>query len=88
MALQETFYIIGIICMGLYTILLLAVVIVLFYIWKRISDIQKKIEERLEDLKQIFRNPRQTAADMGAAAASNALNQFAEFIRPKKKKEE
>ena len=88
MNLQNTFYVIGIMCMGLYTILFLVIAVVLFYIWKKISDIQKEVEARMEDLKDIFRNPKQAAADMGASAASSAINQVAEWIRPKKEKKE
>lgn len=87
MGLQNTFCIIGIICMGLYTILLITVVVLLLYIWKKITDIQKKIEEKLEDAKQILRNLRQRTVDMGGAAASTVLNQIVEIIRSRKKRE-
>jgi hypothetical protein len=47
MNLQDIFYIIGIVFMALYTVLLVTVVILLFYIKKRITDMVEKIKDIL-----------------------------------------
>lgn len=86
MNLANTFYVVGIVCMTLYTILLVVIVILLIYIWRKFVEIQKKVEDRLEDLKSIMKHPKETASDLGAAAATSALDKFADILRPKKNK--
>ncbi len=88
MNLANTFYIVGIICMTLYTILLIAIVVLLIYIWKKFVAIQKKIEERLDDLRTFIKHPKEAASDLGAAAASSALDKFADILRGRKTKQE
>lgn len=87
MSLANTFYIVGIICMSLYTILLILIVILLFYMWRKFIEIQKKVEDRLDDLKNLVKHPREAASDLGAAAASSALDKFADILRGRPKKE-
>lgn len=86
MTLANTFYIVGIISMTLYTILLIAIVVLLLYIWRKFIEIQKKVEDRLDDLRSLIKHPKETASDLGAAAATSALDKFADIIRPKRKK--
>lgn len=84
MNLANTFYIVGIVAMTLYTILLVAIVILLMYIWKKFLEIQRKVEDRLEDLRDFMKHPKETATDMGAAAASGVLSRVANLLRNKK----
>lgn len=88
MDLANTFYVVGIIAMTLYTILLIAIVVLLIYIWKRFVDIQKKVEDRLDDLRHFMKNPKEAASDLGAAAASSALDKFANILRGRKSTQE
>lgn len=83
MTLQTIFYIIGILCMSLYTVLLIAVVILLFYIKKKMTDFSKMVEEKVSEVKTIMHSPRDMAATVGATLADKA----AEFIKSKSKKE-
>ncbi len=88
MNLANTFYIVGIICMTLYTIILLAIVILLLYIWRKFVHIQKQIEKRFDEIQFVIKHPRETATNLGAAAASSALDTFADIIRGRKTKEQ
>ena len=81
MMLQNTFYIIGIICMTLYTLLLIAIVVLLFYIKKKISDVSKNVEEKIREVKEIVSHPKEVAASVGAAVADTALHQAAKMMK-------
>ena len=85
MNLQDTFYIIGIICMSLYTLLLIVVVILMFYIKKKINDLTDTVQEQIDTAKEIADHPKRAAAEIGAAVATKVLSKTADIIRPKKK---
>lgn len=53
MELQNTFYVIGIIYMGLGTILMIALIIAVFAIKAKINAIHDRIEEKLRALSQV-----------------------------------
>lgn len=72
--------------MVLYTLLLVAVIILLFYIKNKISDVTKNIQDKLEVAKDIAKHPKEIAASVGAAVADTALTKAAQVIRPKKRK--
>lgn len=84
MRLADIFYIVGIISMSLYTLLLVAIVILLLYIWKKCIEIQRKVEDRFDEFTHIIKHTKETASELGAAAASSALDQFAHMLRTKK----
>ena len=86
MNLQDAFYIIGIICMSLYTLFLIVMVILLFYIKKKINDLTDIVEKKIEIAKEITNHPKRVAASIGAAVATKALSKTADIIRPKKKR--
>jgi hypothetical protein len=54
MDLQNTFYVIGIIYMGIGLILLIALVIAIFAIKAKINAIQRRIEEKVQVATDIF----------------------------------
>ncbi len=54
MDLQNTFYVIGIIYMGLGLLLLVAMVIAVFAIKAKINAIQRRIEEKFQTATDIF----------------------------------
>jgi len=53
MELEKTFYIIGIIYMGLGTLLMLALVIAVFMIKAKINAIHRRIEEKLHSAAEL-----------------------------------
>jgi len=88
MTLQNIFFVVGIICMTLYTLLLVAVVVLLFYIKKKISDLTENIQEKIDLAKEVITHPQNVAASVGAAVADTAISKAVEFINHKKKKYE
>ena len=86
MSLQDTFYIIGIICMTLYTLLLIVIVVLLFYIKKKITDMYKIVEEKIETAKEIITHPKRAAVVVGATVADVALSKAEKFIKKKQQK--
>jgi hypothetical protein len=86
MNIQNTFYILGIIYMTLYTLLLIAVVILLFYIKKRINDAVSDIKNKLEIAKDIISHPKEIAAEVGRAVTATALDKASEFLKNRKRK--
>ncbi len=72
--------------MSLYTLLLLAIVILLFYIKKKITDLYEKVEKPIKTVKGIVSHPREAAEDLGAAVASTVFDEASKLINSKKKK--
>ncbi len=54
MNLQDTFYVIGIVYMGIGLLLMLALVIAVFMIKAKINAIHRRIEDKFNDLTQII----------------------------------
>jgi hypothetical protein len=67
MSLQDTFYLVAIIFMSLYTVFLLAIIILLAYLIK-------KVIEFYETLTYITKHPGETAAKIGSRLAEKAWN--------------
>jgi Sec-independent protein translocase protein TatA len=86
MALQTTFYIVGIICMTLYTLLLLAVVILLLYIKKKINELTDEVQSKIEVVREITSHPKEVAATVGAAVAQTAIEKASQLSKTKNKK--
>lgn len=64
MDLQNTFYVIGIIYMGLMTVIVIALVIAVFAIKAKINDIHRRIEEKVHSFVEV--------AQMGEALVEKA----------------
>lgn len=84
MSLQNIFYLVGIICMTLCTLLLAVMVILLFYIKKKITEITKTTEVKINEIKEIITHPKQTVKNIGATIASTVLEQASKFLRSRK----
>lgn len=69
MDLQNTFYALGIVMMSLTLIILIALAILVFYIWRKISKIQQQIEEKIEEVTE---HP----MEMGAKLLKSAIKKF------------
>ncbi len=85
MTLQNTFYVIGIICMTLYTLLLIAIVVLLFYIKAKITEVTKQVQAEFNQIKEIVSHPKEVAANVGAAMASTALHEASKLMQRKKR---
>lgn len=85
MALQTTFYIMGIIYMSLNILILLAIGVVLFIIYKKVMEIQKHVSQTVDRVNHILKHPEDTAVTMGATAAASAYNKVKSLWRRKGK---
>ncbi len=83
MTLQNIFYVVGIVFMILYTLLLLAVVILLFYIKNKISQVYGNIEDKIHSVKKVVDQSESLAASMGAAFADTAVKQMQKIAKRK-----
>jgi len=57
MNLQDTFYIMGIVFMTLSILMLIGIVVLLFYIKKKIADIHEHVELKLDELADFAVSP-------------------------------
>lgn len=80
MDLQTTFYTMGIIFMSLFIILFTALLVLVFYMWKKISQMQRMIEEKIDD---ITNRPGEFATDIGAALVNKAVKKAKSFFETK-----
>ncbi len=74
MDLQTSYYVMGIIFMSVMFVLMIALVVLVFYIKGKINDMQKNIEEKIEVVTSF--------GQMGG----KAVEKFKEFLENKNKK--
>jgi len=84
MSLQDIFYIVGIITMSLYVLLLFTLVIILFYIKRKLTDIITIIENKMEIIKDIISHPKETAAVVGGVLANKAIHEASKLFKAKR----
>jgi uncharacterized membrane protein len=82
MDLQTVFYILGIIFMSLSILLLVGLVILVFYIWKKVTQMQKMIEEKIDDISS---RPGEIAAEVGAKVVTQAVKKAQDYFSHKKR---
>ncbi len=70
MSLQDSFYILGIVFMSLSIIILIGIVILLFYIKKKITDIHKFAELKIEDITEFTSRPIKRAVSYATSLLS------------------
>lgn len=81
--LQMAFYIVGITFMVLYGLLLVGIVIILFYLWKKISVFIDTITEKLTSVKYVASHPEEIATSVGEALAGMAIDQLKKIFTRK-----
>lgn len=86
MTLQDFFYVVGLIYMSLGIILLIALVIAVFYIKRRIDVLHKTFDSKLEMIGRITSHPAESAADFGASLAEAAIEKVKSALEGSKKK--
>lgn len=86
MSLQDWFYTIGLIYMTLGIILLLALVVFVFYIKKKVDELQRTFEEKMAIISRITSHPAETAVDIGASLADLAIDKIKGAFEGKKRK--
>jgi uncharacterized membrane protein len=79
--LQTTFYSLGIIFMSLSILLLIGLVVLVFYIWKKVTQMQKMIEGKIEDISS---RPGEIAGEIGAKVVGEAVKKAQSYFRGKR----
>jgi len=69
MTLENTFYVLGIIFMVLNIAILVGIVVGVFFIKKKIEEIQQNVEEKIATVKEVTSQPAELARGMGAVVA-------------------
>lgn len=81
MDLQTTFYTMGIVFMSLFIILFTALLVLVFYLWRKVSQMQRLIEEKIDDFSS---RPGEIVTDIGAAMVSKAVKKAKDFFENEK----
>lgn len=66
-------------------ILMVALVIGVFYIKRKIDVLQDTFEKKMDMVQKIVHNPAETAIDLGASLAETALEKFKNILNNKSK---
>lgn len=67
MQLQDSFYVMGIIFMSLNILILIGIVVLLYYIKRKISNIHDNIDAKVEEFADFAINPVRKAVDIAAS---------------------
>lgn len=87
MILQNTFYVMAIIFMGLQAVILAVLIVILLFIQHMIKDLHKSLREMIDKGKAIAEHPGGFAAEAGSAMAGRVIDKVAEMIsKPGEKK--
>lgn len=82
MSLQDLFYLTNIIFFTLLNLILLGILVLMFYIKKKIDDMQRTIETGVHRLTD---NTAETVVDIGAAVTGAAINKAKEVFGKKRR---
>lgn len=82
MSLQDLYYLSNIIFFTLLNLILLGILLLMFYIKKRVDSIQKTVEVGMHKLTD---NTAETVVDVGTALTGAAINKAKEYLNKKKK---
>jgi len=69
MTLENTFYVLGIIFMVMNIAILIGLVVGVFFIKKKIEEIQATVEEKIASVKEVTSQPAALARGVGTVAA-------------------
>lgn len=81
MDLQNTFYFLAIVFMGLSITILIGIVVLLVYIMKVIKDIHKNISEKIDMLGKRATESSSLAVDIGTAVAGTVITKAKQAFR-------
>jgi hypothetical protein len=81
MALQNTFYILGIICMTLMLFILIGIVVMLFFIKKKITEMHKSVVDTLESVQHTAHRITDVAGSFGVNAAGTVVEGVKALIK-------
>lgn len=73
MTLENTFYTLGIVYMVLGLLILIAVAVLIFFLYKKITQITKRVDDTVDQVQRMADHPGQTAYAIGAKVAQTAM---------------
>lgn len=73
MSLQDIFYFVGIIYMSLLSVVLIGIIILLYYIKKKVTEVSQNIERKVSETKEAMLRPQNIARTVGAILANFLL---------------
>jgi len=82
MSLQNLFYTMGIVFMGVMFIIMISLVVLIFYIKKKADDIHKMAEKKID----MFLRPAEAAFGTGSQIAMTAFETVRSMMQKKKRK--
>lgn len=85
MTLENLFYIVALFYMGMGIVLLIALVFAVFFIKKKVMDLEKTFEDKLGIIADAARHPGEAAMGIGASFAEKAIDKIKEVMEDKKK---
>lgn len=85
MTLQDLYYMVGLVYMSMGIVLLVALVFAVFYIKKRIDDLHKMVDKKLEFAEKVMHHPAESAVDIGAQFAEAAIEKVKDVLEKSKK---
>jgi len=88
MDLQAVFYIFGIIYMGINILLLLGIVIGILVIVNQVKEAKKKVEEKVNVVKDAVNHPEDLLANIGSSVIRRSVLRFKKRFEKEKKKSE
>lgn len=86
MALENLFYIVALFYMGMGIVLLIALVFAVFFIKKKVMDLERTFEEKLGMVAEAARHPGEAAMGIGASLAEKAVEKIQGFMEEQKTK--
>ncbi len=86
MSLQDLFYLVGLAYMTMGIVLLIALVFAVFYIKKKVNDMHRTFDEKLEFVRNLTAHPAESAVDIGASLAEAAVERIRSTFDNRKKK--
>lgn len=73
MTLENTFYVMAIICMTLGIVILLTLVVAVLYIKQRVTEMEKAVREKMDIISNVAAHPGEAAVGIGASLAEAAI---------------
>jgi hypothetical protein len=86
MTLETLFYIVALFYMSMGIVLLIALVFAVFFIKKKVMDLEKTFEEKLGVITEAARHPGEAAMGIGASFAEKVVDKFKEVVDERKKR--
>ena len=86
MNLENVFYVMAIFYMTLGIIILIMLVVAVFYIKQKVTEMEKMVKEKIDIISEVASHPGEAAVGLGAAMAGAAVEKIKTAFESKKRK--